>query len=65
MAKLGKTNAGAVPESVPHLKSRGLKNPMPADMPMNSGKPDWSMGNDAPGKKASPPASGKKAPGEM
>jgi hypothetical protein len=65
MAKLGKTNAGAVPESVPHLKSRGLKNPKPADYELGGGHPDMSKGNDGSGGKAgSAPASGKKDPTE-
>lgn len=65
MAKTGKTNAGAVPSNVPSLKNRGLKNPMPADYELEPNHPDMAMDNDKPGKKKSPPASGKKAPGAM
>lgn len=65
MAKVGKTNAGAVPESVPSLKSKGLKNPSPAGYALDPNHPDMAMDNDAPGKAKKAPASGKKAPGEM
>ena len=65
MAKVGKTNAGAVPDSVPSIKSKGLKNPMPADYGMDQSTPDMSKGNDKPGKQGTPPESKKKAPGEM
>lgn len=65
MAKVGKTNAGSVPSDVPSLKARGLKNPMPADYEMDPNNPDMAMGNDKPGHKKNPPASGKKAPGAM
>jgi hypothetical protein len=64
MAKLGKTNAGSVPDSVPSLKSKGLKNPMPSDMSMDQSKPDMSKNNDKPGKAGTPPASKKKDPTE-
>lgn len=66
MAKTGKTSAGAVPASVPHLKSRGLKNPKPADYDLSAaGAPDMSKDNDGSGGGAgSPPASGKKDPTE-
>lgn len=63
MAKVGKHTAGAVPESVPHLKSRGLKNPAPQAHELGGGAPDMAMGNDGSKKKAaSAPASGKKDP---
>lgn len=63
MAKVGKTSAGAVPESVPHLKSRGLKNPMPQAQELGGGAPDMAMGNDGSKKAAAKaPASGKKDP---
>jgi hypothetical protein len=66
MAKLGKTNAGSVPESVPSLKSRGLKNPMPADYDLAQSQPDMTKSNDgSKGGAGSPPASGKRAPGDM
>jgi hypothetical protein len=64
MAKTGKTNAGAVPDSVPSLKSKGLKNPMPADYSMDQSSPDMTKSNDKPGKAGKAPASGKKTPGE-
>jgi hypothetical protein len=66
MAKLGKTNAGKVTEeSVPNLKSRGLKNPMPMEYELNVGYPNMAMDNDKPGKEGKAPESYKKAPGEM
>jgi hypothetical protein len=39
MAKTGKTNAGAVSDSAPSLKSRGLKNPMPQSHPQGEANP--------------------------
>lgn len=65
MAKTGKTNAGSVPDSVPSIKSRGMKNPMPSDYMLEPNHPDMAMDNDGPGKAKTPPASGKKAPGAM
>jgi hypothetical protein len=65
MAKVGKTNAGTVVAGVPSLKSRGLKNPMPADYELDPNHPDMAMDNDKAGKKKSPPASGKRTPGAM
>ena len=66
MAKLGKHTAGKVTEeSVPSLKSRGLKNPMPQDEELSVGFPNMASDNDKPGKKEVPPESGKKAPGKM
>jgi hypothetical protein len=62
MAKLGKTNAGSVPDSVPSLKSRGLKNPMPSDMGLDANEPNMSKGNDKPGKAEKAPESKKKDP---
>lgn len=66
MAKVGKHTAGAVPESAPHLKSRGLKNPAPQAHELDmGGAPDMAMGNDGSKKKAAKaPASGKKEPGK-
>lgn len=68
MAKLGKTNAGKVTEeSVPCLKSRGLKNPMPQAYELKDGQPNMAADNDKPGasKGGKAPESHKKAPGEM
>ena len=66
MAKVGKTSAGTVSEGVPNLKSRGLKNPMPSEYDMDQAKPDMTKNNDgSKGKRANPPASGKRAPGKM
>jgi hypothetical protein len=66
MAKLGKHTAGKVTEeSVPSLKSRGLKNPMPQDEELSVGFPNVAADNDKVGKRQTPPMSGKKAPGEM
>lgn len=42
MAKVGKTSAGMVPESVPSLKSKGMKAPKPSmSVPMEK---DMSLG---------------------
>ena len=65
MAKVGKHTAGVVSEGVPSLKTRGLKNPTPAEYELEPSHPDMAMNNDKPGKRKSPPASGKKAPGAM
>lgn len=66
MAKLGKHTAGKVTEeSVPSLKSRGMKNPMPQDEELSVGYPNMASDNDKLGKREVPPASGKKAPGDM
>jgi hypothetical protein len=64
MAKVGKHTAGVVSEdSVPSLKSRGLKNPMPQSYELTVGYPNMANDNDALGKQETAPASYKKAPG--
>jgi len=66
MAVVGKHTAGKVTEeSVPSLKSRGYKNPMPQDEKLSVGYPNMASDNDKPGKKETPPMSGKKEPGKM
>ena len=66
MAVVGKHTAGKVTEqSVPCLKSRGLKNPMPQDEELSVGYPNMASDNDKPGKTEMPPESGKKEPGKM
>jgi len=65
MAKVGKHTAGIVTEGAPHLKSRGLKNPMPAEYELEPNMPNMAQDNDKPGKAGNPPESKKKAPGEM
>jgi len=65
MARVGKHTAGTVTEGVPSLKSRGLKNPMPADHELDPNHPNMAMDNDKGGKRKSPPESGKRTPGAM
>jgi hypothetical protein len=64
MAKVGKHTAGVVTEgSVPSLKSRGLKNPMPMAYELTVGEPNMANDNDKLGKQEKAPESYKKAPG--
>ena len=64
MAKVGKHTAGVVSEgSVPSLKSRGLKNPMPMEYELSVGYPNMANDNDKLGKLEKAPESYKKAPG--
>jgi hypothetical protein len=64
MAKVGKHTAGIVSEeSVPSLKSRGLKNPMPLEYELSVGHPNMANDNDKLGKAEKAPESFKKEPG--
>ena len=61
MAKLGKHTAGKVTEdSVPCIKSRGLKNPMPQEYELSVGHPNMANDNDKLGKAEKAPESFKK-----